>query len=128
EMESHNLIKMFPSLLDNIENIVEKCNLELDLDNPELPNYPLPEGFSTDEEYFRHLVEEGFQKRLPLALKYRDTKRFPTEESLIKTYQERLNYEMDMICQMGFPGYFLVVWDVCRYASEEGIFMAPGRG
>lgn len=128
EMESLNLVKFFPQLLTNIDVIVDKCNLKLHLDNPEMPNYPLPTNFDTEENYFKHLTEEGFEKRLPNILKLRNLERFPDEQETITYYRERLKYEVDMICKMGFPGYFLVVWDVCLFARNEGIYMAPGRG
>lgn len=128
EVENTNLVKIYPELIANISEIVDKCTMELHLDNPELPNYPLPKGFKTDEEFFRSLVNKGFEKRLPFIVDRRDVNRFPTKEDILTAYRERLDYEMDMICKMGFPGYFLVVWDVCNYARKEGIYMAPGRG
>ena len=98
-----------PTIAATLE-IAEKCSgLKLNLNKPMLPTFQVPEGFTT-ESYFRHLAWEGLRKR--------DL----TGES------KRLEFELDVISKMNFPGYFLIVWDFIRFAKERGIPVGPGRG
>ena len=98
-----------PTLATTLE-IAERCSgLKLDLNKPMLPSFQVPEGFTT-ESYFRHLAWEGLRQRG------------------ITGEDERLTFELDVICKMNFPGYFLIVWDFIRFAKEHGIPVGPGRG
>lgn len=112
---AQEMIELFPERPDAIENtckIAERCNVEIKFGEYLLPNYEIPQGY-TVEEYFEKLCYEGFEKRYP----------DPPEG-----YKERLEYEIGVIKQMGFPGYFLVVQDFVRYAKAHGIKVGPGRG
>ncbi len=123
-----------PEALENTQEIARKCNLELDLGNPTPPNFkfareyaakewisvPEPEvqnSFANDEVLFVHECRKGLQERL----KHIDPRRH-------EDYKERLETEMQIINQMKFPGYMLIVWDFVREAKERGIPVGPGRG
>lgn len=114
-----------PEALYNTQEIVDKCQLELKLGNPTPPNfkftqeYAHAEGLETteDAEYFIHRCRIGLEERL---------KHVPSERH--DEYRERLEFEMNVINQMKFPGYMLIVWDFVREAKKMGIAVGPGRG
>jgi len=92
--------------------ISEKCNLTLEKGKVYLPVYTPPDGSSL-VDYLKRLCEEGIKRRYSS----------PSREVI-----ERLNYELDVISDMGYAGYFLIVWDFIRYAREKDILIGPGRG
>ena len=97
--------------------------MQLSLGKPVLPDFPIPEGM-TESEYFRQLSVEGLEERLAqlydtTAHNFADTR---------KPYDDRLVQELDVITQMGFPGYFLIVADFIRWSRENAIPVGPGRG
>ncbi len=110
-----------PEALANSVEIAKRCNLSLTLGKPQLPEYPIPEGMTT-ESFFRQLSKEGLAKRLKSI-----TLNPETQQSL-EDYQQRLDFELTIINQMGFPGYFLIVMDFIRWAKEHDIPVGPGRG
>ncbi len=114
----------FPEALQNTVRIAERCQVDLSGTVNHLPNFDVPDGFTLDG-YFEHIVREGFAKRLPrlqnLALRGLLT-------HTVDEYERRLTYEIDMIKQMKYPGYFLITWDFIRHAREQGIPVGPGRG
>ncbi len=112
-----------PEALENTVAIAEQCNLKLELGAYHFPVFPLEKGESI-EDRFEKTVWEGFEKRLPLIRK----KRSSFSEKDLKEYEERLRYELDVIRQMGFPAYFLIVADFINYAKSHGIPVGPGRG
>jgi DNA polymerase-3 subunit alpha len=112
--EMRNLFRDFPEACDNTLWIAERAQVEIEFGKPKLPSFPLPPGFASDDEYLRHLTYEGARVRYGAAL--------PGE------VVERLDYELRVIRDMGFSAYFLVVWDLIRYAKERGIRVGPGRG
>lgn len=122
EMELH--FKDYPGALSNTLVIAERCNLEISIGETFLPRFPIPEGM-TEESFLYAQVREGFDKRMELVLE-----RAPDDqrEDLLEQYQARLGSELEVITKMGFPGYFLIVWDFIRYAKEQGIPVGPGRG
>ena len=109
-----------PEAVANTLRIADACDVDLDLGKTYLPTYEVPEGFDT-ESYLRHVSHEGLTWRLEGA---RGQGREVDEAS----YRERLDVELGIIEQMGFPGYFLIVWDFIRYAKEHDIPVGPGRG
>ncbi len=115
-----------PSALANSVEIARRCNLTLTLGKPMLPDFPIPEvegrSFSV-EEYFRHVSFEGLEERL--AHLYRDAARRDRERP---RYVERLEFEINTILKMGFPGYFLIVGDFINWAKNNGCPVGPGRG
>jgi DNA polymerase III subunit alpha len=112
--EMRDLFRHWESACDNSLWIAERANVEIEFGKPELPDFPLPPGFTSDAEYLRHLVHEGAVQRYGTPI--------PTE------VLERIDYELGVIVGMGFASYFLVVWDLIRYARESGIRVGPGRG
>ncbi|MDQ4121848.1 MAG: DNA polymerase III subunit alpha [Acidobacteriota bacterium] len=117
------------SILKTIE-ISERCALSLPSseDSFNLPLYPIPStsSCSTTDEYFEKVVWDGFQKR-------QETVWEPMEQAgnlkySLDVYRNRINIETDIIRRMGFPGYFLIVWDFVRFAKENDIPVGPGRG
>ncbi len=111
--ELERIFQDVPEALDNTLEIAERCNIELTFGKYHIPDYPVPEG-ETTVSYFRKLVEEGFRRR------YGDN---PSQEA-----RERLEKELSVIEMMGFPGYFLIVWDVVHFAKTHNIMVGPGRG
>jgi DNA polymerase-3 subunit alpha len=99
----------------NTEKVAARCNLELPLGRHLVPKYHPPEDWKgTKQEYLRHLVKLGLDKR------YKDR---PAPEHIV-----RAEFELDVIEKMGFVDYFLVVWDLIKFAREAGIPVGPGRG
>jgi DNA polymerase-3 subunit alpha len=113
-----------PGALANTLRIAERCRVQLDDKVHQLPNFDVPEGFSLDG-YFEHVVREGFAMRLP---RLRQLAAAAVLKHPLERYDERLNYEIEMIKQMKYPGYFLIVWDFIRHAREQQIPVGPGRG
>lgn len=117
-----------PEVLTRTVEIAEMCDLQLPQGLNYLPNYPIPAqdaGLSVDE-YFEKVVRDGYEQRRQRVwerLIARGELRHPLSD-----YQQRLSSEIAMIKRMGFPGYFLIVWDFIRYAKEHGIPVGPGRG
>ncbi len=106
--EMSTLFAEVPEALANTLLIAERCNVDLSPRGYHLPLFTVPEGFTTDG-YLRSLCEEGFRRL------------YPTHQSEPK-YRERLEHELTVIHQMGFDAYFLIVWDLCRFARERGIW------
>jgi DNA polymerase-3 subunit alpha len=112
--EMNELFDQHPNALRNTVEIAEKVEL-YDLNSkPIMPDFPLPEGFTDEGEYLRHLTLEGAKKR------YGDP--IPPD------YLERIVFELDTIIGMGFPGYFLIVQDFINEARKMGVLVGPGRG
>jgi DNA polymerase-3 subunit alpha len=103
----------FPGACDNTLLIAERANVELEFGQNLLPQFPVPDGHN-EASYLRHLVIEGARARYG--------------ESLSDAVMERIDYELRVIGDMGFDAYFLIVWDLIRYANEQGIRTGPGRG
>ena len=118
------IFKDFPDALANTVRIAERCHVDLSGTVNHLPNFDVPPGFTLDE-YFEHVVRDGFQQRLP---RLQDLAARGVLKHSIDEYERRLAYEVEMIKQMKYPGYFLIVWDFIRYARENGIPVGPGRG
>ncbi|MGH8179217.1 MAG: DNA polymerase III subunit alpha [Steroidobacter sp.] len=117
------LFRDAPEAIENSFEIARRCTLELKLGKSVLPAYPVPSGLST-EDYLREESQGGLQKRLlQLAAAPVHGRAIAQEE-----YEQRLESELGVICQMGFAGYFLIVADFIRWARENGVPVGPGRG
>ena len=117
------LFSDIPVAIDNAVEIAKRCNLTLNLGQPVLPDFPIPEGM-TETEFFYASAQEGLEVRLnelydTNAENFADTR---------KPYDDRLKRELDVIAQMGFPGYFLIVADFIQWARNNKIPVGPGRG
>ncbi|MEO8503184.1 MAG: DNA polymerase III subunit alpha [Acidobacteriota bacterium] len=113
-----------PQAIENTLRIAEACNLEIKTGDFHLPEFPVPAAY-TLQSYFEEVVRNGLQERLDELRKRRESGlvKYPEE-----VYLHRLEMEIQVIERMGFPGYFLIVWDFIRYAREHGIPVGPGRG
>ncbi len=118
--EMQKLFSDLPEALENTVEIARRCNLELSLGTPCLPDYPVPENTGIDE-FLRQLSEAGLEERL-LAMPE------PVTDEQRQLYQQRLDFELDIINQMGFPGYFLIVMEFIQWAKDNGVPVGPGRG
>ena len=119
------LFSDIPQVIDNTLRLATRCNVTLTLGINVLPDFPVPEG-GTIETFFRAESQRGLEHRLD--------KLFPVESrtdnwsDFRQRYDERLEYELDIILSMGFPGYFLIVMDFIRWAKANGVPVGPGRG
>jgi len=114
--EMADLFRDIPEALANSVEIAKRCNWQLKLGQVFLPEFQLPEGMTADA-YLRTLVHEGLRTRLP-----------GLDPSEAVRYAERLDLELDVICEMGFEGYFLIVADFIGWARTNAIPVGPGRG
>ena len=114
--EMEEVFHYIPEAIHNTEEIARRCNVEIEFGKYHLPQYPVPEGY-TSLSYLNKLCEDGFKKRY-------EGVDADTEASL----RERLKYETDTISSMGFVDYFLIVWDYINFAKENHIAVGPGRG
>jgi DNA polymerase-3 subunit alpha len=121
--EMAELFADVPEALENTVEIARRCNLELTLGRAVLPEFPIPEGMTTDE-YFCRQAREGLERRLATLF---DT-RMPAFAEQRKAYDERLEIELGVITKMGFPGYFLIVADFIQWAKHNDVPVGPGRG
>ena len=111
EEMNENFAKV-PQALENTLRIAEKCNLEIDFRQAQLPEFKVPPEYNINT-YLKELCYKGLNERY---------------SEVTKQLEERLEYELSVIKKMEFEPYFLIVWDFVRYAKEEGIMVGPGRG
>ncbi len=112
-----------PAALANTVEIAKRCNLSLTLGNPVLPDFTTPAGQS-ESDYLIELSQQGLEVRL------NELYDITADDFAVvrKPYDERLRVELDVIIQMGFPGYFLIVQDFINWSRNNGIPVGPGRG
>ena len=115
--------RQYPGAFENAGRIAAMCNVELKLGQPELPDFKLPDGCDEKDlpAYLRSVTMKGLEERFGELT--RRGQRFDPD-----LYRERLRFELDVIVQMKFPGYFLIVWDFIREAKRLGVPVGPGRG
>ena len=106
--EMNRLFAEVPEALSNTLLVAERCNVDLSFKGYHLPDFPVPVGYTT-ESYLRYLCDEGVKKR------YGD-------RAASQQVRDRIDYELGVVNKMGFSAYFLIVWDLCRYARENGIW------
>ena len=107
-LEMSKIFSEVPDALSNTLLIAERCNVDLGFKGYHLPDFTVPEGY-TPESYLRALCQQGAQ------IKFKD-------DATSSKVQERLEYELSVVHTMGFDAYFLIVWDLCRFARENGIW------
>jgi DNA polymerase-3 subunit alpha len=123
--EMERLFKDSPEVMRRTMEIAERCEFKLKAVEDPFPLFDVPEGHTTNS-YFEHVCREGYKKRLDTtvrSLEARGVLRSPLHE-----YDARLEYEIRIIEEMKYPGYFLIVWDFIKYARDHGIPVGPGRG
>lgn len=126
--EMWNIFGEIPDVLTRTVEIADMCELKFPTGVNHLPVYPIPASDAglTIDEYFEKVVREGYERRRQQVWE-RQAGRGALRHSM-SDYQERISKEIAMIIRMGFPGYFLIVWDFIRYAKEHSIPVGPGRG
>lgn len=112
EDEMRQMLFSYPDAIENTAKIAEKCQLAFSFGERHMPNFTSPDGMD-NPSYLRKLCEDGLRRKMPQA---------------DDAAWERLHYEVDVINQMGFVDYFLIVWDFVDFAHRNGIFVGPGRG
>ena len=114
--EMHELFADYPEAIANTRKIADLCDVDISKGNYHLPVFPIPKDFNSDDEnfYLKTLSQKGLQRILG--------------DDIRDEYQERLDFELDVIKNMGFSGYFLIVQDFVQYAKNKGIPVGPGRG
>ncbi|MBM7622588.1 DNA polymerase III subunit alpha [Sporohalobacter salinus] len=110
--EMAEIFSEVPQAIENTREIAERCNVELDFDQTYLPYYEVPDEESLSS-YLQELCLKGARRRYG---------------ELTEEVKERLDYELEIINEMGYPAYFLIVWDFIEYAKDKGIMVGPGRG
>jgi DNA polymerase-3 subunit alpha len=123
--EMHQIFPDDHAALENTLAIAERCDLVIPTGTFHLPEFPLPAGYRDLQSYFEKVAREGLEERLAELRRRRGQGLVRHEDEV---YRQRLEYEIQVIEKMGFPGYFLVVWDFIRHARENGIPVGPGRG
>ncbi|MEO0082423.1 MAG: DNA polymerase III subunit alpha [candidate division WOR-3 bacterium] len=113
--EMEHLFSDIPGAVERTKEVADRCNLLLDFSRVRLnlPRYQSPEGYADDFAYLKHLAQEGLKRRY---------------SRVTPAIEERLEHELAVIRQMGFPGYFLIVRDIVKFARDRGIPVGPGRG
>ncbi|HYC59411.1 MAG TPA: DNA polymerase III subunit alpha [Thermoanaerobaculia bacterium] len=122
--EMRRVFREYPEAADNTMRIAERINMSLDVKGHHLPNFPVPAKYDT-ASYFAEVSRKGLEKRLNAQAALFAAKQ---KKHDVREYWDRLEREIDIIRNMGFPGYFLVVWDFIKYAKDHGIPVGPGRG
>ncbi|GAA6166504.1 DNA polymerase III subunit alpha [Sessilibacter corallicola] len=162
--EMAELFSDIPEALANSIEIAKRCNLDIELGNYYLPDYPIPDNFEQDPFFSQHITYQDLKSRAEKAMTIKwqgkeDTdayhamvktniffekisyeglyerlekilpdKHAPDYANQLKVYTDRLQFELDIIMQMGFPGYFLIVMDFIQWAKDHEIPVGPGRG
>ena len=119
--EMADLFQNVPEAIAHTGEIADQCNLELRFDEKHIPRIPVPTG-ETSESYLEKLAREGLERRL---YRYQGESNF---KDRLARYKARLEEELKIIKSMGYPGYFLIVYDFIHYAKNHKIPVGPGRG
>jgi len=121
--------KEVPEAIENTVKVAERCNVEFDFETNRIPSFPVPEGRDS-AEYLRELCYKGLVEKYKLdESKFKIQKsKFETKDKEIQKLVDRLDYELKIIEDMDFVGYFLIVWDFVKWAKDNRIVVGPGRG
>ncbi len=122
--EMYRVFKDSPAVLSRTLDIAERCHLKIEKVSNPFPQFDVPEGATLDS-YFEHVTRQGFARR---AETLRSLEAQGKLKHKLTDYEQRLSWEIEIIRQMKFSGYFLIVWDFIRYAKEHDIPVGPGRG
>ncbi|MBZ0330177.1 DNA polymerase III subunit alpha [Halomonas sp. ANAO-440] len=126
--EMADLFSDIPAALENSLMIAARCSVDVRLGEIFLPEFEIPEGM-TQDEFFRKVSHDGLTERLDFLF---PAERYPRDGAeyaeIDARYRKRLDFELDIIIQMGFPGYFLIVMDFIQWAKDNNVPVGPGRG
>src|SRR5438876_2900622 len=122
--EMRRVFTAYPQAIENTMRIADRIQTKFDDSGLHLPNFPVPKGFDATG-YFEKIARDGLKQRLEAMAPLFAAKKKKHEP---QEYWDRLEREIDIIKGMGFPGYFLVVWDFIKYAKDNRIPVGPGRG
>lgn len=122
--EMKELFSDIPEALVNSVNIAKRCNLTLRLGENFLPDFPVPDPDLSIEQYLEKLSREGLDARLSILF----DRKSPEFAKIRQPYDERMDFELKIINQMGFAGYFLIVADFIQWSKSNGVPVGPGRG
>ena len=111
--EMNDYFEAVPEAIENTTKIADKCNFDFEFGVTKLPNYDVPDEFKTHEDYFKHIAQEGLEKRY--GKNYSDE------------VKNRSEYEMKVISKMGYVDYFLIVWDFINFAKKNDIPVGPRK-
>ena len=125
--EMRDLFADLPEAVDNTLTVARRCAFMAPEHAPILPAYPVAEEGRTEAAELRVLAEEGLDRRLERGV-FNENMTEEEREAAAKPYRERLNFELNVITNMKFPGYFLIVAEFIRWAKSENIPVGPGRG
>lgn len=120
--EMTELFSDLPEAIENTLEIAKRCNLNIELGKSYLPAYPIPDN-STEDDFLRECSRDGLRQRLQVLFPEKST-----DDASLHGYWDRLEEELGIIIEMGFPGYFLIVMDFIRWAKDNKIPVGPGRG
>ncbi len=121
--EMQALFSAYPSAIANTKEVAKRCNVILEFDKTFLPDFPIPAGITTGQ-YLEQIAFSGLKERFEVIL----TDGVSSTGLSQEVYERRLKVELDVINNMGFPGYFLIVADFIQWSKEHGIPVGPGRG
>ncbi|PYV20029.1 MAG: DNA polymerase III subunit alpha [Acidobacteria bacterium] len=122
--EMRQVWSQMPEAMLNTLRVAERCDVRLEAGELQVPNFSVPAGFTPDS-YFEKVAREGFESRRP---QLEAMARAQTLKKPLVAYEERLAFEIEMIKSMKFSSYFLIVWDLIKYARDSCIPVGPGRG
>jgi len=122
--EMAKLFAGIPGAVENAAEVAGRCDFTFEKQPNHLPNFPVPDGFDIPS-YFEKIARDGFESRMPRWRAESDAGRLRYP---IENYRDRLEREIRVVREMGFAGYFLIVWGFIRFSREQGIPVGPGRG
>ncbi len=123
--EMSQVFKDSPEAIARTMEIAERCNLKLRKVETPFPDFAVPQGHTVDS-YFEEVCRAGLKKRMETAIRQLELR--GARRATLDEYESRLSFEIGIIKQMSYSGYFLIVWDFIKYARDHGIPVGPGRG
>jgi DNA polymerase-3 subunit alpha len=122
--EMKELFHWSPEAVENSQAVADLCEFTFEEQPNHMPDFPVPEGYNLNG-YFEKVARDGFEMRMQAWKRAEEAGRL---RHSLDVYRQRLDRELKVIQDMGFPGYFLITWDFIRYARESDIPVGPGRG
>lgn len=127
EQDMRELFPYCPEAIENTAKIAERCNVEIEFGVTKLPYFQVPKGY-TQESYLAYLCHQGLEERYFYREEKEEESYSEEENNRKENLRKRLDYELEVIRNMGYVDYFLIVWDFINYARKQGIPVGPGRG